>query len=198
MEEPFDRSELGRLVRREPAAIERWFRAHADAVFTFAYHRAGRDAELARDIVQDTFLAAIGRLHRYDGRRGSMSAWLVSLSRNCVKKALRSRSKVRPNPLGVALDAELAAAAGQLPSDVLPDQVVHREEMAELVGLTLASIPPNYAEALRDRYYQGHSLKEIATARNLSEDAAKVRLHRARKSFEKTFVRLAGDANVAG
>jgi RNA polymerase sigma-70 factor (ECF subfamily) len=198
MEEPLDRSELEKLVRRDAVAIERWFVAHADAVFTFAFYRAGRNVELARDIVQDTFLAAMIRMHQYDSRRGSMSAWLASLSRNCIKKALRNKGKRRLKRLGVQLDLDAAEACRQLSSKALPDEILQNEEVAELVRLTLASLPARYAEVLRQRYYQGQSVKQIATSGNTSEVAAKVLLHRARKSFEKTFVRLTGDANVAG
>jgi len=89
--------ELADLLARDPAVIEHWFRCHADTVYTFVYNKVGRNPELAEDIVQDTFLDGIKRLHQFDADRASMAGWLIMLSRNFIRKALRHKKIVMSN-----------------------------------------------------------------------------------------------------
>ena len=191
----YDRNELERLSRKDPAAIEQWFRRYADAVFTFIYYKVGRDKELAQDIVQDTFLEGITKMAQYDPKKASMYMWLLFLSRNHIKKALRAKKRSLTNTCVHVPDSKYLNYCRNLPCELIPDEIVHSQEMAELVQVTLADIPANYGEILRQHYYAGDSLKQIAAIRQITEGAAKVLLHRARKSFEKTFVRLAGNTD---
>ena len=50
----------------ESRAIE-WIDHHGDALFRFALGRL-KSRELAEDLVQETFLAALGALGRFEGR----------------------------------------------------------------------------------------------------------------------------------
>ena len=192
MEEQHNGLELDGLLRRDPAAVERWFRCYVDTVYTYVYYKVGRDSELACDIVQDTFLEGICKIHRYDSHRANMAGWLILLSRNFIKKALHNRKKFVPNSVLVQPDSKFLEQCGKLSSEKLPDEIVDNSEMEETVRVTLANIPLNYAEILQVRYYQGKTIAQIAAVRNVSESAVKVLLHRARKSFEKAFIKLDG------
>jgi RNA polymerase sigma-70 factor, ECF subfamily len=192
MKEQNDNVELDDLIRREPAAIEKWFRCYADIVFTFVYYKVGRDSELACDIVQDTFLEGISKISRYDSNRANMAGWLILLSRNFIKKALQHRKKFIPNSVLIQPDSNFLEQCGKLSSEKLPDEIIDNSEMEETVRVTLANIPLNYAEALKVRYYQGKTTAQISALLNISESAVKVLLHRARKSFEKAFIKLDG------
>ena len=76
--------DLEALQRGEPQAIEDWFENCADPLYAFAYFRVGKDEQRATDVVQETFLEAMKRMSRYDPQRGSMMAWLTTLSRNIM------------------------------------------------------------------------------------------------------------------
>ena len=75
----------------------------------------------------------------------------------------------------------------------LPQDVLELQETAEMVQLSLSSIPGNYREALKDHYYEKRPLTVIAEARGLSEGAAKSLLHRARMAFKAALLRLNGE-----
>ena len=87
--ETTDRPDLDGLRRREPAAVERWFLEYADALHSFVYYRVDRDQALAEDVVQETFLTALGKIESFDPRRGEMLPWLTYTARNCIRAALR-------------------------------------------------------------------------------------------------------------
>jgi len=182
--------ELEGLLARDPAIVEQWFRCHADTVYTFVYNKVGRNSELAEDIVQDTFLDGIKRLHQFDAGRASMAGWLIMLSRNFIRKALRHKKNIMSNSDSSLPESKFMEYCEKLSSQPMPDEIVAGNETAELVEGTLANMPGVFAEILRVRYYQGKSIAQIAAVRNISESAAKVLLHRARKSFEKAFIKL--------
>jgi RNA polymerase sigma-70 factor, ECF subfamily len=192
MEEQQNSFELDGLVRRDPAAIEQWFRCYADTVFTYVYYKIGRNSDLACDIVQETFLEGICKIHKYDSNRANMAGWLILISRNFIKKTLQHRKKFVPNSVLVQQDANFLEQCEKLSCEKLPDEIIDSAEMHETVRTTLANIPLHYSEILQVRYYQGKTVAQIAAVRNVSESAVKVLLHRARKSFEKAFIKLDG------
>ena len=191
-----DKNVLRKLCNRERAAIEQWFNSYADAVFTFIYYKVGRDSELARDVVQDTFLEGITKMSQYDSKKASMYVWLTFLSRNHIKKALRDKNKIQLKQDNVESDSKWFDYCRKISSRLIPDEVLQSKETAELVKITLAEIPANHGEILKHRYYNGQSIRQIAAFCQITENAAKVLLHRARKSFEKAFIKLAGESDL--
>ncbi|MET9831346.1 sigma-70 family RNA polymerase sigma factor [Streptomyces sp. NPDC006385] len=66
----------------DPDAADRFVRSlHRDVVRYVAYLSA--DPQAADDLAQDTFLRALGSLHRFEGRC-SARAWLLSIARRAV------------------------------------------------------------------------------------------------------------------
>lgn len=81
----------------DPAAVERFVRAlHRDVVRYVAHLSA--DPQAAEDLAQDTFLRALGSLHRFEGR-SSARTWLLSIARRAVIDSLR-HAAARPRSAG--------------------------------------------------------------------------------------------------
>jgi RNA polymerase sigma-70 factor (ECF subfamily) len=181
--------------RKKPRAgqeVERWFLEHADAIYTFVFYRVGKDEELATDVVQETFLSALERIDDYDPKRGPMLPWLTYTARNCIRKALKQRGRLKS--LGdrwEVIDRKLLAAYGELASSPLPDEVLEKEETAELVQMALSNLPGNYRRALQEHYCRQRSLHEIARGLGVTEGAVKSLLHRARLAFKAAFETIA-------
>ncbi|WP_411977887.1 sigma-70 family RNA polymerase sigma factor [Streptomyces phaeochromogenes] len=71
----------------DPDAVERFVRAlHRDVVRYVAHLSA--DPQAADDLAQDTFLRALGSLHRFEGRC-SARTWLLSIARRAVIDSFR-------------------------------------------------------------------------------------------------------------
>ena len=60
-------------------------------------------------------------------------------------------------------------------------------EPSQDIEQTLSRLPQHYAAALLLRHYQGLSLAETADALGITENAAKLRLFRARKAFAQIY-----------
>jgi RNA polymerase sigma-70 factor (ECF subfamily) len=184
--------DLRQLRARKPGAIEGWFLEHADALYTFIYYRVGRDEDLATELVQETFLAALERIEDYEQARGPMLPWLTYTARNRIRKALRERRRLKG--LGdrwEVIDRKLLAAYAELATTPLPDAVLEREETAELVRMALANLPEGYRRALEQHYCRELPLREIAGSMGTSEGAVKSLLHRARLAFKAAFETIA-------
>jgi RNA polymerase sigma-70 factor, ECF subfamily len=190
MEHGLDTFYLGQLRDREPDAVEKWFETFADCLYTYVFYRTDRDEQTAADVVQDTFLEALGRIEQYDPERGTMAAWLTTLSRNHITKALKAKGRFAAADHWQSVDADLLARFERLATDPLPPEILEKRETKELVQMTLASIPGNYRTVLILYYHRGLSLHDIATRAKKSEGAVKVLLHRARQTFKEAFSRL--------
>ena len=186
-----NKRELKKLRQRDAGAIARWFRTYCDMLYTFVYYRVDKDANLASDIVQETFIGAIDKINDYDEQKGSMYAWLTYASKNHIRRALRARGRhLSYDQLWQQVDTSLLRCFEQIATEPLPDEVLQRKETAELVQMTLANIPANYRDVLNDYYYGRKVIKEIAALHGASEGAVRVLLYRARKAFREALLRL--------
>jgi RNA polymerase sigma-70 factor (ECF subfamily) len=67
-----------------------WVNAHADYLYSFAITRVN-DENQARDLVQDTFLAALEKIDRFEGR-SSERTWLTAILKNKIIDVYRKKS----------------------------------------------------------------------------------------------------------
>src|SRR5512145_2289034 len=84
----------------ECTAPDDWVEAYGDYLFNFAVGQL-RDASVAEDLVQDTFLAALKARNRFGGQ-SSERTWLVGILRHKIYDHLRHTCReraVRVEPL---------------------------------------------------------------------------------------------------
>ena len=67
-----------------------WVAAHADYLFGFAITRIN-DEELAKDLVQETFLAALEKVAKFEGK-SSERTWLTAILKNKIIDVYRKKS----------------------------------------------------------------------------------------------------------
>ncbi|MDB5015200.1 MAG: sigW 3 [Mucilaginibacter sp.] len=82
-----------------------WVSAHADYLYAFAITRLN-DEELARDLVQDTFLAALEKTGNFEGK-SSERTWLTAILKNKIIDVYRKKSS------GLKTTAIMKAEPGQ-------------------------------------------------------------------------------------
>src|ERR1700733_6969488 len=67
-----------------------WVAAHADYLYAYAISRIN-DEELAKDLVQETFLAALQKTGSFEGR-SSERTWLTAILKNKIIDVYRKKS----------------------------------------------------------------------------------------------------------
>ena len=178
---PLDQAELVAAAKEgDRAAFEELVRAtYADA-YSLAYRLTG-DEEDARDVVQDAYLRAYKGLKRFRGD-AQFSTWMYRITANCASSLLSKRARNRHDDI----DDEVGLADERPESD--PEIQADRSLERDRVSAALAALPPRLRAVivLRDIYDLPH--ESIAAELGISEAAAKVRLHRARRKLrEKLF-----------
>ncbi len=197
MDETTHQSELEidyqRLRLREKEEVGHWFDSFADPVYGFIFYRVGRNADLAGDVAQETFVTALETIDRFDPSRGEMFPWLTHIARNCIRKRLRRKNRDSALPdFWNIVDHQLTKAITDLDSNILPEELLEKKETAELVRMVLTNLPLRYQVTLRRRYFEEMSLQEMAASEGSSEGAMKVLLHRARQAFRTAFETISG------
>lgn len=122
-----------------------------------------RDASLAQDAVQDTFLKAFKHFDQFRGDAEALT-WLTAIAMN-VCRDYRRAAWVRHVDRRVEADALPRTA-----DFAFPDNTVIR---------AVTALPPRYREVILLRYYQNMKQKEVAAALGVSERAVRQRLKKA-------------------
>src|SRR5689334_9695549 len=156
-------------------AFEQLVRATYADTYTLAYRLTG-DEEDARDVVQESYLRAYRGLKRFRGD-AQFTTWLYRITANCASTHLGRRSKHRHDEL---LDDTPVV---DLAVDNDPQARVEAGATRDRLHAALRALPPRLRAVvvLRDVYDLPH--EAIAAELGISESAAKVRLHRARRKL---------------
>ncbi len=146
-------------------------------VYTLAYRIVGNEDD-ARDVVQEAYLRAFRSLRRFRGD-ARFSTWMFRITANCAATHLTGRSKFRHEELGD--DDNVLDERPE--SD--PEAMAEAGALRDKVTAALASLPPKLRAVvvLRDVYDLPHDV--IASELGITESAAKVRLHRARRKLRE-------------
>lgn len=185
-----------RLLAREPGAVAEVTGSRLDALYEFVHYRTGSDRHMTEEIVQETLLIACDPKSEYDGR-SRLSTWLCGIARHKVMEARRKR---RPQPLQDLLidtDPEIDAILSGIDRIEVPEEILARQETADLVGATLSSLPPEYREALVAKYIDDRTAADMAREAGSGVKGMESRLYRARLAFGRVFTLLAGKRGEA-
>ena len=82
------------MEHRRPLDPDSWVDEHGDALFRYALFRI-HDAQVAEDLVQETFLAAIRGKDKFAGR-SSVKTWLFGILKHKIIDHIRKISRERP------------------------------------------------------------------------------------------------------
>ena len=146
-------------------SLERLHADYSGPLLVYALRRL-RDREAAEEVVQDTLLAAWRHAHRYDGNRGTVSAWLFTIARNRTIDAARRLDR-RPRTARLVDDQHPI-------TDVEIDRVVEAWQLAR----ALRELSADHREVIIEVHYRGASLQETAERLGIPEGTVKSRLYR--------------------
>ena len=162
---------------------------YADA-FTLATRLMGNEED-ASDVVQDAYLRAFRAIGRFRGD-ARFTTWLYRIVANCAATALGRRGRHRHDELDEAM---------QIPDDHAdrdPERKAGDAHDRLRVQAALATLPEKLrvVVVLRDIYDLPH--EAIASELGITETAAKVRLHRARKKLRVRLFPIRGEIEGKG
>jgi RNA polymerase sigma factor (sigma-70 family) len=155
------------LDRREEQAFRALLERHAGPALRTA-HRITGDLAAAEDAVQETFLAVMRGLSRFDARR-SFRAWTVGIAIKCATKQVRERARRQRREENRPMET---------PHQPTPHEGAERREIDTILKAALDGLPAPRRVALHLHYREGLSLAEVAQALGISTGTAKSRIAR--------------------
>jgi RNA polymerase sigma-70 factor (ECF subfamily) len=170
---PTDAELVERVHAGDADSFAELFRRHQPAVrMAVADHVS--NLEDRRDIVQEAFIRAYRRLDSLNDP-DRFRPWVLQIARNAavdhVRRAVKRRADSIDHP-----DAEPIAS-----DDPGPVDLVELSDLAARVNSGFARLSPRDATALAMSVHFGFGPAELASALGITENNAKVVLHRARR-----------------
>lgn len=166
-----------------------WLTAHGDYLFNLGIGQL-RDAHVAEDLVQETFLAALKSRDRFAGT-SSTRTWLVGILRHKICDHLRRICRERPMAPELVNEVEDAQA---MESSLLwlheaaaecnsPSRRIELAEFREALEAALGKLPPRIAQVFQLYHIDEQENHVVCEQLNISESNLWVMLHRARKQL---------------
>lgn len=172
-------------MKVEKNVLERLYRRYAKAVYLYLYSLC-HDHALAEDLMQETFLKALGALELSET---AVLPWLLMVARNMYFDVLRKdRRLILHDGNGEDQYCRDAAAegtgrAGREGNEIL-DKLI-RKERNQLLYRTIQKLKSTEKEAVVLYYFTGLSQEEISRIMGVTYGNVRVILYRAKKNLKK-------------
>jgi RNA polymerase sigma-70 factor, ECF subfamily len=193
---PADETALLQALRRgDEAAFAELVDAYSPALLRLARTYV-RTADVAEEVVQETWVGVIRGIDRFEGRC-SVKSWLFTILRNtAISRGERERHSMPMSSLshddedGPVLDPDrfLPADHSRYPGHwaigptawPLPEEGLMAAETREIMVEAIRTLPPTQRAVIALRDVEGWPPEEVCEALDVSEGNQRVLLHRAR------------------
>lgn len=164
-----------------------WVEQHGDYLFRYSLMRV-RNRELAENLVQETFLAALSGRATYSGR-SSEKTWMVGILKHKIvdhfRKSFREKAVSELQTEDEQTIDDFYDAVGcpkRLPKDWMPEPqaLLHSKEFWSVLHSCLDVIPERTASAFIMRELDDRNTKDICRELGITPTNLWVMLHRAR------------------
>ena len=187
METGSDALLLARIREDAPGAFDEFVSRFGGRIFAFGLRMCG-EREDAKDVLQDTLIAAYRSLRNLD-RPEAMLSWLYRVAANACLMKRRKRVDEPEHELSLEeLGPDPDRGPGlEIPDPgELPDDAAERSRVRDLVAAAVRDLPAAYRIVLVMRDMEQLTTQETAEALGLEISAVKMRLHRARLMLRKS------------
>jgi RNA polymerase sigma-70 factor (TIGR02943 family) len=172
-----------------PAAL-RWLEEHGDALYAYAVSRV-RDPHTAEDLVQETLLAALAAVSRFEGRSAERS-WLIGILKHKLLDHLRHNLREQPlNQVGADWSDEMFDRRGHWKTSPArwhaadPHALAENAEFRDVLAQCLSRLPSRMAQLFWLREAEDMQTAELCERLDLTAANVWAIMHRARTGLQK-------------
>lgn len=165
---------------------EKWVDQYGNDLFRFALARLA-DPEIAKDIVQETLVAAVHAFQHFQGR-SAIKTWLIAILKRKIVDHFRRikshQSLMNIENLSTHTD-QMFDESGHwrsMPSDwsAHPGQIYEQQEFMDVLYQCISKLPDRLAEIFMLREFEELSTAQICRQLSITESNSWVLLYRAR------------------
>jgi len=168
------------VLRKDRKATAEFVNTYTDAVYSFIRRRLSPRVDLVEDLVQEVFIAAWENLNSFRGV-SPLRVWLLGIARHKVEDYYRGLLQ-SAQPLEPSVAEELPAVEFDLAA------IADRERTEQRARQVIEELPEHYAAALKWRYWEKRSARQMAEVTGRSEKAIERLLARAREQFRRRWL----------
>lgn len=165
-----------------------WVDRYADYLFNYAMARVS-DEELAKDLVQETFIAGLNSAKNFEGNAAERT-WLVAiLKRKVIDHYRKSNSKKGKAEVRMSFNMDSEQAEDWLeakaadPESVRENDSIENEELGLAIQQCISLLPENHARVFTLKTIQQWSTEDICKELGITPSNLWVMVHRARTSL---------------
>lgn len=170
-----DESLLAGMADGDQDAAATFVRRYQARVYGLAMTVTGVPA-VAEEVAQESFVKAWRHASTYDARRGRVSTWLLTITRNTAVDAVRYRHE---DPM----DPSLLVAMLRPPRRSASED--HNPETSLVLREALAELPPGQREPILLMTFSGLTAQEIATRYDVPLGTVKTRVRRGLRAMRE-------------
>jgi RNA polymerase sigma-70 factor (ECF subfamily) len=178
-----DAETLKGLSNRNPAAIASLYEQYRWAVYSIAIRILQHSGE-AEEIVQEVFLRVWTRGHLFDGSRGALSTWILTVARNLAFDTLRSAGARRSRRCEHTYYQTIAA----------PDDSESKDRL-EQVRAAFSDLTSDQRMVIESAYFEGLTQVEIAERMQKPLGTVKTWARSAISALRKSAIEVHAPAN---
>jgi len=167
---------------------ESWVDQYADYLFSYAITRVN-DEEIAKDLIQETFFAALNAAKNFKGD-ASERTWLIAILKRKIidhyrknnskkgKAEVRMQYASQTDPEGDWLEEQIAD-----PGSIRENDALENEELGLAIQQCLGQLPENQRRVFTMKTIKGLSTTDICNELNINPSNLWVMIHRARTAL---------------
>lgn len=166
---PIDDAQLAEQIRSgDREALGELYDRYSSVALATAL-RVVTDREMAEDLVHDAFVAAWQKIDKFDGARGSLRSWLLTIVRN------RAIDRVRARRSSIEVGAADEQSLLRTSPNPTWEGAIDRLSTSELRS-AIDALPEEQRVAIELAYFAGRTYREIAEMTGVPQGTANGRL----------------------
>ncbi len=191
-----DQELLARIAEGEEAAFTELVQLHHASMVRIAMLYVS-SASVAQEVVQETWLAVLKGIDRFEGR-SALKTWIFRILTNRAKTRGQREGRSLPFSALGKEDQEPAVDPARFNSKgrwadppstwevTTPEAVMERGQAMEALQAALEELPPQQQAVVRLRDVEGWDSQDVCNVLDVSETNQRVLLHRGRSKLRKT------------
>ena len=167
---------------------DKWVDQHADYLFNYAVGKVN-DAEIAKDLVQETFIAGLNSAKNFKGDAAERT-WLIAiLKRKVIDYYRKINSKKGKAEVRIQYSDQTDSEGDWLEERVADpfikggDQEIENEELGLAIQNCIDKLPKKQSRVFTMKTIQGMSTEDICNELGINPSNLWVMIHRARTSL---------------
>jgi len=180
----------GILTEDQALDPHKWVSKHADYLYAYTITRIN-DEEQARDLVQETFLAALEKAQNFEGR-SSERTWLTSILKNKIIDIYRKKSSAFAKRTDVleaeeeqqdffeSSDGHWKAAHAPQPFGIEHYDPLHNKEFTSILQKCMQKLPALWSAVFTMKHMDDETTEFICNELKVTQSNYWVIIHRAK------------------